>query len=145
MKSIHQKKLSGTYREDRQKYLESVNPLQDIPEPSYPLNETELQYFNEVAELLIIQGTLTAADIPGTTRAASWYGIWQTCLEEVEKRGIWQTTQSGYTAKTAAFQSMLDAEKFLSAWERSVGLNISGRAKLPPAPIPKEKNPFDEF
>jgi phage terminase small subunit len=119
--------------------------LQDIPSPSYQLNETELAYFAEAAELLIMAGTLTAADVPGMTRAASWFGIWKRCLAEIEVTGIWQTTKSGYTAKSAPFQAGMDAEKSLTSWEKSVGLNISGRAKLPPPPPVKEHNPFDDL
>lgn len=138
-----EKILAGTFQPCRDKVLVTTDPLTEIPDPDYELDPVELTYFTRCASLLIAAGTLTDGDVPGMTRASSWFGIWQNCLADIRQHGAWQTTNSGWSAKTAAFQAANDAEKNLTAWERSQGLNLTSRAKLPPPPEPKQVNPID--
>jgi P27 family predicted phage terminase small subunit len=122
-----------------------IEPLEKRPEPMHKLDPVALVYFNHCADLLIASKVLTAADVPGMTRAATWYSIFCKALEDVERDGPVQITSTGYGAKSANYSVMTESERILSTWERSVGLNVAGRSKLPPPPAKKDKNPFDEL
>lgn len=132
------------------KHREQVNhfttqPLITRPEPMHPLGEIERRYYDFCADLLIGANVLTMADVPGLTRAATWYKTYCDALEQVTKYGAIQETSTGYTTKTGAYSVLTESERILSTWERSVGLNVAGRAKLPPPPQPVKSNPFDEL
>ena len=105
-----------------------------MPTPPSDLTEIGVKYFNDCCESMISDRTLTSAYVPGIERAARWYEIFVTSQREVQEKGGYQVTKTGYTAKSAAFQILCDTEKILSAFERSNGLNLFGHSKLPEAP-----------
>lgn len=144
-KTKFQKQLAGTLRPDRDRTPLTCEPLNEVPQPFAPLSDTGKRYFQAVCEVLLSNGTLTAADLPAITRAAEIYEFYVDAKKAVRELGAWTTTQSGYTSKSAPWQVMTDAEKALASFERSFGLTLAARAKLPPAPVKEGPNPFDQF
>lgn len=145
MKTRHQKMISGTYRPDREPSGMTFEPLQSVPAPFENLSQTSQRYYQNVCSCLLSNQTLTAADIPIVTRAAQIFGQWCDAMGDIEKNGTIQRTQSGYTAKTAAFTIAIDCDKQLTSFEKSYGLNLSARQKMD-IPIQKDEvNPIDEL
>lgn len=142
--TIAEKKRRGTFDRSKIRTPLTFKPLTEIPEPMTELDPGERGYFDLCAEVMISNGTLTSADVPGMERAAKMWGIYQKALGEVKKLGCYQTTKNGYTAKNGPFQVLCEAEKLLTSWERSQGLTIVSRSKLPPPTPPQKPNPFDE-
>jgi len=143
--SIQEKKLRGTFDPSKVRKLATFDLLTEIPEPTQDLAPDELAYFRACCEAMISNHTLSGAYIPGISRAARMYGIYLQALKDIQVHGCYQTTQSGYTAKNGYFQVLTDAEKSLTAFERSNGLNLASFSKLPEQPAPKKSNPFDEI
>lgn len=133
----------GTFESCKIRKTLSFAPLTTMPKPPDNLTDVGVKYFSDVCSSMISDRTLTSAYVPGIERAAKWYEIFVTSQREVEEKGGYQVTKTGYTAKSAAFQILCDTEKILSAFERSNGLNLFGHSKLPEAP-PKEDT-YDEL
>jgi len=140
-----EKKIRGTFEASKIRTPLTFEPLTKIPEPMMKLGPIEMEYFQHCAEIMISNHTLTSADVPGLSRAANIYRIYRQAIEDINVHGCYQVTQSGYTAKNGYFQVLTDAEKHLTSFERSQGLNLVSRSKLPPPPPAPEKNPFDEI
>ena len=121
----------------------TFEPLTSIPEPMMTLEPDEMEYFRHCSEIMISNHTLTSADVPGLSRAAHWYGIYKKMLQEIKLHGAEQTTKTGFVTKSGAFTVAVDCEKQLSSFERSQGLNLVSRSKLPKVDPPKGKNKFD--
>jgi len=144
-KSKERKTRQGTFRQDRNKKLHTLQPLTFIPKPLMDLNKYEHEYYNLCCEILLSNGTLTAADILGISRAAKTYGIYQKALEELANHGSYQTTKSGYTTKSGPFVVVADCEKLLTTFERSQGLNLISRSKLPEQKLSEFFTELDEL
>lgn len=146
MKTRQQKIISGTYRPDREKSCMNFEPLKTVPEPFEKLSPKSRRYFENVCYCLLNSGALTQADIPIVTRASKIFGQWCDAQADIEKNGTIQRTQSGYSAKTAAWTIAIDCDKQLTSFEKSYGLSLSARQKMD---IPQQKdaepNPFDEL
>jgi len=145
-KLTKQEKINrGTYDPSKERQTLTFAPLKRMPNPTMDLNEIELQYFHNVCRAMLSNKTLTGADVPCITRACKMYSLYCRSLEDVNKFGAYQTTATGYTAKSGYFQVLIDTEKALQAFERSMGLNILSRSKLP-TPAPEiRKNAFDKL
>ena len=142
--TVKEKKIRGTYRPSEIHQPVTHEPLTKIPEPMMNLSPDGMRYFTNCCETMLSGRTLTAAEIPAICRAAKLYESYLKAVEAVEIHGTWQTTATGFTTRTGCFQVMCDCEKGLASFERNLGLTTVSRSKLPPAPEPKKKNPFDE-
>jgi phage terminase small subunit len=140
-----EKMIRGTFEASKIKKPLNFLPLETVPEPMMKLHPVEMEYYQLCAECMVGNNTLTSADLPGLTRAAKMYGIFQQALKDIEKNGCYQVAKSGYNSPNAYFMVLINSEKMLTAWERSQGLNLVSRSKLPEPPPPPEINPFDEF
>ena len=136
------KMMQGTYDRSKEKPVMTMDPLTEIPEPMYPLNEVEAGYFNHCAGIMLQNKTLTASDIPGLTRASSWYGIYTKALEDVAVHGCYTVSSNGYSAKSGYLTVLAQAQSILDSWERSQGLNLVSRSKIPPPPPAQLPDPF---
>ena len=144
-KTIQEKQKQGTYRKSRESVPLTFQPLTEIPNPFFELSDVELKYFNLCCQVLISNNTLTIADTMGISRAARTYGIYLKALQDIEKFGSQQTTSTGYTTKSGAWVVAADCEKILTGFEKSQGLNLVSRSKLPPAPKAECWSEFDEI
>ncbi|MFZ4521474.1 MAG: P27 family phage terminase small subunit [Bacteroidales bacterium] len=140
-----EKLIRGTFDPSKIRPVLTSNPLLAIPDPMTKLSSVEMEYYRLCAEIMISNHTLTSADIPGLTRAAAMFAIFEQAKQDIAIHGCYQTTQSGYTAKNGYFQVLCDAEKMLTSFERGQGLNLVSRSKLPPPPDPKIPNSFDDI
>lgn len=145
MKTIQQKKLSGTLQKCRMKNPVEYEPVKEIPEPLSKLDKPGSEFFEFVCSLLISNKQLSTADIPAITRAASVWGIFMEAKENCSKYGYFQETKSGYTAKNAHIQALVDCEKILTAFEKSYGLTLLSRSKIDISAIPVRYPDDDDF
>jgi phage terminase small subunit len=143
--TIQEKKRRGTYERCKERKSLSFDALNQVPEPLMELSKVEQSYFDLCANAMIHERTLTGAFIPALTRAASTYGIYCQALEGIKQHGAYQVTQGGYSTKNGYSVVLNDCEKSLAAFERSMGLCLVSKSKLPPAPEIKRYGPFDEL
>ena len=142
-KTTEQKKIQGTLKKSREKSELNYEPLTSIPAPSFDLNVDGQTYFDQFCGILISNSTLTAADVPGITRAARWFELYKEADANVLARGSVQVTSTGYTQQTGYFTVMEKSEDRLIKFEALYGMNLTARTKIN-IPKPKEKNPFDD-
>jgi phage terminase small subunit len=76
--------------------------------------------------------------------ASNIYSVFTQASKVVKQEGYYQTTQSGYTQKTAHFQTILDCQKSLREFESLYGLNFNSRTKMNIGP-PKRGERFNEY
>ena len=143
MKTIQQKMLSGTLQKCRMKNPVEYEPLKEIPDPLSKLDNPGKEFFEYVCSLLISNKQLTTADIPAITRAAGIWEIFMQAKSNCSKYGYFQETKSGYSAKNAHIQALVDCEKILTAFEKSYGLTLLSRSKIDISAIPM-RDPNDE-
>jgi len=136
MKTNYQKKLSGTSQPCREKNLIDFEPLFEVPESLSKLDKPGQEFFKYVCSLLISNKQLTTGDIPAISRAAGIWEIFVQAKTACSKHGYYQETKSGYTAKNAHFQVLVDAEKILTGFEKSFGLTVLSRSKIELQHIP---------
>jgi phage terminase small subunit len=135
----------GTFDKSKIRVPLTFEPLTAIPDPLMNLEPDEMQYFKLCADVMLSNGTLTSADVPGITRAARMYGIYLQALKEIKLHGSEQTTKTGFRTKSGAFTVFTECEKLLSNFERSQGMNLISRSRLPKPDPPKGKNKFEEI
>jgi hypothetical protein len=83
--TIAEKRIRGTLDQSKIKKPMTFEPLDEIPAPMTRLGAVEMRYYNLVAEILVNSKTLTMAEVPGMTRAAEFYGIFQKAKKEIVK------------------------------------------------------------
>lgn len=140
--TIEEKTKRGTLRPDRVRKM-SFPPLREVPNPTFELSPVELKYFRDCCASMIEDGTLAEAFLPAITRASRMYGIYEESCRDVEKYGMVQKTSTGYTQKSGYFTVMTDAFQILLNFEKSMGLNLVTKSRLPDMRKPEEPNPFD--
>lgn len=134
----------GTNQRCRMTNELSYAPLTEVPAPSFALNAHGKTYFRNFCMILLSNQTLTAADIPGITRAARWFELYCEADEVVREKGPVQVTSTGYTQQTGYYTVMEKAEDRIIKFEGLYGMNLTSRTKInvPPA---KKKNEFEEI
>jgi len=145
MKTKQQKITAGTHRPNREKKISVSQRLTFIPKPMMELTGDEYKYYDLCCSVLLHNGTLTPGDIPGISRASKTFQIYLEALKEVSKSGASQRTKSGFTSKSGAFLVVADCEKLLQNFEKSQGLNLLSRMKLPEPKQGKFYTEIDEL
>lgn len=143
MKTVPEKKRQRTYQANKEREVMNFEPLTRRPAPPVKLTGEALKYYNNVTAILLGAGTLTRGDLSAIVRASQMYAIHQQAVKDVEINGAYQITQSGYSTKNGYYQVMTDSDRALGTFERAFGLTPYSRSKLPTAPEPEKKNPFD--
>ena len=127
-KSQHEKKLSGTARPDR----ERDEPEHTAAIPTAPdwLPRYAKTVFRRTAKLLDEAGTVTQLDRDALCVYAVAVSRWRDAERELDERGCYQRTQSGYSQVTAPYTVASRARaEVLSAAEK-LGLTPTSRSKL---------------
>ena len=79
----------------------------------------------------------------------SWYAIYRDAEEEIQKDGIYATSQDGKlnkSKKNPAISIMSEASSHIRSCASSLGLNIDSRLKIViPSKEKKEETMFDKF
>lgn len=130
-KSKEKKMLNGTYRPDRDEYRGvSYKVLEAVPEPVTNFYEDSEWFYLTTSEILISAGMLTTADILELEQAAMTYGLLQESFRKIQEVGAVQTTQSGYTQKSAHWQTFMEASKRLNTFYDTYGFNSQSRLRI---------------
>lgn len=135
-----QKKIEGTYREDRDNNPIPVDYVTTIPEPPKHLSDMAKVYFMNVCNVLLDMNLLSMSDIVIITQLAQNLEINEMAYDSCKNGGYKQTTNNGYGAVTAAFTAFDRTGKTIRELSNQLGLNPSARERIKMKPKDEEED-----
>lgn len=132
------KKLSGTYRKDRDMDGITLPKLSDLPEPPEILTELGKSFFTNICTVLKEFNLLTGADLFIVTQLAQALEMNNIAYQEItnnDYKGLTYTNgNTGYSQQTA-FYTIWDKTNFrIMGLSSLLGLNPSSREKIKAKP-----------
>lgn len=145
MKTNVEKQAQGTLQKCRIKQAICFDPLDSIPDIPDHLNEYSGEFFKQVCELFLSNGSLTAGNIPDITLASIWWGVARQAEESINgKDGIVQVYESG-AKNVSPYLSVLDrATTQIQRFSDRYGLSLLSKQRVGIQGTKKE-DPFDKL
>lgn len=130
MKTDSKKKLTGTYREDRQKKGAAATS-QRVPTPPAYLTPNAKKIYRKLCKFLISQNALCDIDSLYIGQAAAAFARYQNAEEDLASFGSIQSFQKSGTIQVSPYYTiMVNERKQCDIFSRRLGLNVSSREKL---------------
>lgn len=143
---IDEKKLSGTFRNDRIKTGIEFSILTVCPNPPEWLDLKAKRKFTDLSNLLISKQMLFESDLHLIAALAKEYSIYEmACTELKNKSKFVKKTQSGYNQQSPWVNIRSTALKNVKEIGSLFGLDPLSRSRFNVEPTEKEKNPFENL
>lgn len=133
-------KLDGTYRPDR--HSNGIAADTQLLAPPDHLSGLALEEWLRVASELHNVNLTTALDITLLEQYCIMYAQWREMVEEVDKHGAVQETQTGYSQQTGYFTVAVKLAKEIRDIAKEFGLTPSARSRMR---ISKEQEAQDDI
>ena len=144
-RSTQLKKLSGTYRPDRERPKGAGDRLTETPEPPDSLSYGARKEWEALAPVLVEMGTVCRADLRAFEQLTETLATQVALQAIISSEGVLIKTGTGSHKTNPAMRSLETARNQAARMYEQFGITPKSRSYVTPAPGPSGYDPFDHL